>query len=226
MKQFNQKQIQSHSKEHTENFSRKSAVACSAVIVAGGLNSRMGGKNKAFLQLGGKTILQRLLDTLQGQFDEILLVTKNPAEYSSYDVKTVTDRYDDRSSLTGIHSGIYNAKNEFSFIVPCDAPFIQPSMVKLLLDSIEPEYDIIIPYYDDHYEPLCAIYSKRCIPQIEILLKSADYRIYNFFHAVNLKNIDKARLKAADSRLISFFNVNTPETLETAIKMASMLSGE
>ncbi len=200
----------------------------SAVIVAGGLNSRMGGKNKAFLNIGGKTILSRLIDILEKHFDEILLVTKNPSEYSDYtdennsSIKIITDMYGDRSSLTGVHSGLYHAKNHFSFVVPCDAPFIKPAFIRLLLGSIEPQDDVIIPHYDGHYEPLCALYSKRCIPAIEKLLNSGDYRIYNFFHSVNLKTVGKERLKEADPEMLSFFNVNTPEALEASLKVTEI----
>ncbi|MBF0412735.1 MAG: molybdenum cofactor guanylyltransferase [Desulfamplus sp.] len=246
----NRNEIQNEVKVQHQKFS--------AVIIAGGLNSRMGGNNKAFLKIGGKTILSRLLNTLEKYFDEILLVTKNPSEYSSYidkrdrsidsieenpkpdsdivipyvegnyksnssTLKTVTDLYSDRSSLTGIHSGLYHAKNYFSFVVPCDAPFIQPSLIRLLLDSIEPDSDIVIPYYDQHYEPLCAVYSKRCITRIESLLNSGDYRIYNFFHSVNIKKLGKDKLEAADPQMISFFNVNTPQALEAAIKAADKI---
>ncbi|MBF0202720.1 MAG: molybdenum cofactor guanylyltransferase [Desulfamplus sp.] len=202
---------------------QNSDKTCGAVIVSGGLNSRMGGNNKAFLKIGGKTILSGLIDTLEKFFDEILLVTKTPAEYSDYPVKTVTDLYEDQSSLTGIHSGLYHTNSYFSFVVPCDTPFIQPSIIRLLLDSIESEDDVVIPHYDGHYEPLCAIYSKRCIPKIENLINSKDYRIYNFFHAVNLKIINKEMLTKADPEMLSFFNINTPEALTTSLKVATIL---
>ncbi len=214
----------------------------SAVIVAGGLNSRMGGRNKAFLEIGGKTILSRLIGTLQHYFDEILIVTKKPMDYIDYinlnvqtannisnsqikscTIRTVTDLYGDRSSLTGIHAGIYHAKNHFSFVTPCDAPFIQPQLIRLLIDSIEPNSDLIIPHYDGHYEPLCALYSKHCIAKIEELLNLGDYRIYNLFHKVNVKTISKEELKKADSKMLSFFNVNTPESLQEAVLQSDQL---
>lgn len=196
----------------------------SAVIVAGGLNSRMGGKNKAFLQIGGQTILSRLIAVLEKEFDEILIVTKNPSEYSSYTTKdnfirTVSDLYGDRASLTGIHAGIYHAKNHFCFIVPCDAPFIQRSLIRLLVDSIEPETDVVIPYYDGYYQPLCAIYSKSCLPAVEELLKKSDYRIFNFFNKINLKRVGKDKLEQADPQMLSFVNVNTPEAFEESLKV-------
>jgi len=104
--------------------------------------------------------------------------------------------------------------------VPCDAPFIQPQLIRLVIDYTDPQVDVVIPHYDGHYEPLCAVYSKRCIAKIESLLNSGDYRIYNFFNSVNLKTINKDKLKEADPELISFFNVNTPEALTASLKVA------
>lgn len=196
-------------------------VKCSAVIVAGGLNSRMGGQNKAFLKIGEKTILSRTLDALQELFDEIVLVTRNPQEYSDYPVSIATDIYEDRSSLTGIHSGLYHAKNSFVFVAPCDAPFLQVGFIKFLMGTIEPEDDVVIPYHGGHYEPLCAVYSKRCIPKIESQLADKNYRIYDFFESVRLKKISIEQIKTVDPQMLSFFNVNTPDALaRSAAKVA------
>ncbi|HID28654.1 MAG TPA: molybdenum cofactor guanylyltransferase, partial [Desulfobacterales bacterium] len=59
---------------------------CSGIILAGGLNTRMGGKEKAFLSMGNQTIMDRLYNTLQSLFDEVLLVTNNPLRYLSWDL--------------------------------------------------------------------------------------------------------------------------------------------
>ena len=190
---------------------------CSAVIIAGGLNSRMGGKNKAFLEIGGKTILERHLDTLQDLFDEIILVTRQPELYSQYPVRVVPDLFEDRASLTGIHSGLYHASHPYSFIVPCDAPFLQKSYIQLLIDAVEPDIDVVIPNHEGFYEPLCAIYSKRCLPIIDEQLKQKNYRIFAFFKNVNVKTISKEETLAVDPKMLSFFNVNTPESLTQAI---------
>lgn len=198
----------------------KKQKQCSAIIIAGGLNSRMGGQNKAFLKIGEKTILSRQLELLSHIFEDILLVTRNPQQYQDYPINIVTDIYDARASLTGLHAGLCHSENHFSFVIPCDAPFIQESLINLIIQSVGDKDDVIIPYYDGHYEPLCAVYSKKCIPEIEGLLSREDFRIYNFFKNIQLKKIPKDKLKSADPKLISFFNVNTPETLQDAIKVA------
>ena len=52
----------------------------SAVILAGG-NSRRMGKNKALLELGSETMIERVVNSLRSIFNEIIIVTNNPEEY-------------------------------------------------------------------------------------------------------------------------------------------------
>ena len=202
-------------------ISRPAAIACSAVILAGGLNSRMGGNNKAFLKVGEQTILDRLLDTIGPLFDEILLVTRQPELYAERPIRVVTDIYTARSSLTGIHAGLKSAAAPHALVLPCDAPFIQGSLVGFLLNELTPDLDVVVPVIGDHYEPLCAIYSKRCLPYIEDQLDRDDFAIINFFDRINLKKIPAQRIQSADSDLISFYNVNTPDALKTSQEMAA-----
>jgi molybdopterin-guanine dinucleotide biosynthesis protein A len=192
-------------------LSDKQQTGCAAVILAGGLNSRMGGKNKAFLQLGKQTFLERILENLQPFFSEILLVTRQPELYGEYPLRVVRDIYSARSSLTGIHAGLVQTKAPFCFIVPCDAPFLQASLIRLLLDSLEPSLDVIVPEHEGFYEPLCAIYSKRCIPHIEKQLAREDFKIFHFFKNIRLKTLPFEIIRNADAKLHSFYNVNTPE---------------
>lgn len=198
------------------------AMTCSAVILSGGRNSRMGGRNKAFLKVGGRTILDRIVDTLGKHFKEMLLVTRNPDLYRKFPVQLVEDIYASRSSLTGIHAGLKQAQSDFAFVVPCDAPFLKSALIAALLDEIEPDVDVIVPEFNDHYEPLCAIYSKRCIPFIEDQLDRGDLKIINFFDKVNLRTLSIDNLKKADSRLLTFFNVNTPEALQKSEELTDL----
>lgn len=170
----------------------------------------MAGKNKAFLDVGGDSILDRLLTSLEPIFEEILLVTRQPQLYTNIPVKVVVDLYEDRSSLTGIHAGLVNAHAEYALVVPCDAPFLQPKVIQLLLDALDHQWDVVVPQMEGHYQPLCAIYSKRCIPIIETQLRNGDYKIINFFDHMKVKTLPADQIKAADPNLLSFLNINTP----------------
>jgi len=200
---------------------RSPDISCCAVILAGGLNTRMKGRNKAFLKIGGQTILERLLKSLQPHFKEILLAARQPDHYEGQPVRVVKDLYTDRSSLTGIHAGLLNAKAPFAFMVPCDCPFLQSGLIRLLLQELEPDLDVIVPFLDGHYQPLCAIYSKRCIPVIEAQLNSNDYKIIHMFDRMNVKIVPGEKLVAADPGLLSFLNVNTPAAYDACRNLAA-----
>jgi molybdopterin-guanine dinucleotide biosynthesis protein A len=201
-------------------------IDCCAIILAGGLNTRMRGHNKAFLKIDGQTILDRLLFRLKSAFSEILLVTRQPELYSSLQLRLVEDIHEERSSLTGIHAGLIHAKAAFGFMVPCDIPFLQPDLIRLLLDELEPDLDVVVPFYDGHYQPLCAIYSKRCIPLIEKQLTASDYKISHLFECVSVKTIPADKLKTVDPQLLSFLNVNTPASYDMCRHLAAELSSK
>jgi len=192
---------------------------CSGVILSGGLNTRMGGKNKALLSIGGQTIMDRLYNTLRGFFDEVLLVTNDPLQYLSWDFPIVTDLFPIRSSLTGIHAGLFYASAPHAFITACDTPFLKTELIRALLEELEPKQDVIMPVTGEGNEPLCAIYSKRCIKPIEHQLKNQDPKILKFFPKVKVKEVPEAQLRTVDPDLISFFNINTPEDLAACEKM-------
>ena len=190
---------------------------CCAVILAGGLNTRMDGRNKAFLEIGGQTILDRLIATLQPIFQQILLVTRHPEQYGDLPVRVVEDLYAARSSLTGIHAGLKHTDTDYALMVPCDAPFLQPELIRLLLDEIDPETDAVVPRIKGYYEPLCAIYARRCLAPIESQLDRGIYKITRFFDRIRLKIVPEEKIGRVDPAMRSFLNVNTPEALASIL---------
>lgn len=176
----------------------------------------MGGKSKALLSVGSQRILDRLYRTMAGVFSQILLVTNAPLEYLSWDMMIVTDLIPVRSSLTGIHAGLFHASSDHVFVTACDMPFLRQAVVEALLKQLEPKWDVIIPVTTAGPQPLCAIYSKRCIKPIETQLGTQDAKIIDFFSKVRVKEVPEGTIREVDPDLDSFFNINTPEDLETA----------
>ena len=186
---------------------------CGGIILAGGLNTRMGGKNKAFLMVGGKSILESLYGVFKELFEDIVLVSNSPQEYLAWDLNIVTDLLPVRSSLTGIHAGLFHIATPHAFVAACDMPFLKSELVKVLLSQVGPKWDVVIPVTEAGYQPLCAVYSKRCIQPIERQLKQGGAKIADFFSQVRVKEIPEDQLRKADPELVSFLNVNTPEDL-------------
>ena len=189
---------------------------CTGVILAGGRNSRFSGKNKALIPVGGKRILDRIYEVFTHLFDNILLVTNDPLQYISWNFDIVTDIFPFRSALTGLHTGLFYITTPYAFFAACDIPFIKKELVEILFDGLEPGIDIVIPETPKGVEPLCAIYSKRCVKPMEEHLLKKSFKIQHMFQKVRVKKIPETILRTVDPDLVSFSNINTPEDLAKA----------
>lgn len=189
---------------------------CSGVILAGGLNTRFSGQDKALISVGRRRILDRIYEVFIQLFDEIFLVSNNPVRYLEWDLNIVSDLYPVRSSLTGIHAGLFYASNPHVFFAACDTPFLKKELIEVIIDRIEPGYDAIIPEISAGMEPLCAAYAKRCLNRIEQHLAQEKLKIQLVFKKNRIKKIPEKILRERDPELISFININSPEDLEKA----------
>ena len=131
----------------------------------------------------------------------------------------VTDLFDIRSSLTGIHAGLFYASHPYVFFSACDAPFLKKEVVETVLDGIDDHIDIVMPETSAGREPLCAAYSRRCLNIAEQHLRQQKLKIQLAFRKCRIKTISEKKLRQKDPDLISFFNINTPRDLERAREM-------
>jgi molybdenum cofactor guanylyltransferase len=192
---------------------------CTGVILAGGLASRFSGEVKALLTVGGKKNLDHIFEVFTGLFQEIILVTNDPLTYLDWDLMIGTDLFPVRSSLIGLHAGLFYSSNPYVFFSASDTPFLSRKLVRSLLEKIDNHTDVIIPETSHGLEPLCAIYSKRCMQCIENHILKKEFKISTFFKKVRMKKIPESQLRKNDPDLLSFFNINTPRDLEIADKI-------
>ena len=194
---------------------------CAGVILAGGLNTRFDGLPKAFITVGGETILKRIYNVFCKLFDEIILVTNEPLLYLDWDVHIVTDLFPIRSSLTGIHTGLFYANRPYVFFTACDTPFLKRELVETVIQAMRPGFDVAMPATADGLEPLCAVYSKRCLEAAARNIKRNKLKIQRVFRKSRILTIPETVLRGRDAHLDSFFNVNTPADRVRAEMMLS-----
>jgi len=202
-----------HTRQGTANM-----TSLTGVILAGGLNSRFGGRNKALVPVGGRPILDHILDAFQGLFSQILLVTNDPPAYLPWDLAIVTDIFTKRSALTGLHAGLFYADTEAIFVTACDTPFIRPELIRLVTAAMDPGKDVVVPSTAAGLQPLFAAYSRRCLKPVERLLATDDLKIHHLFDKVRVNYLPEDQLRQADPELVSFTNINRPEELVLAEK--------
>jgi molybdenum cofactor guanylyltransferase len=195
--------------------------SCAGAILAGGRGSRFHGRNKALLRVGDETILDRTERLFRSFFEEIILVTNDPLAYLDRDLVLASDVYDYRSSLTGIHAGLSVADAPHLFVAACDAPFLKPEVVAAVLDHLEPRHDVVIPATRAGLEPLCAIYSRRCLKRMARHVEERKVKIQWVFGDMQVRKVPESVLAGLDPELDSFMNVNTPEDLEKARRLCA-----
>lgn len=81
-----------------------------------------------------------------------------------------------------------------------------------------------MPASETYFQPLCALYSRRCAAVAEELLAQGEVKVDRLYARVRVKPIDYCHFEAVDPQLVSFFNVNTPADLETARQLRQQLS--
>ena len=196
-----------------------SKFPCTGVILSGGLSTRYDGTEKALLRVGGVRILDRIYEIYSELFEEIILVTNDPPKFLEWDLLIVSDLFPIRSSLTGIHAGLFYMTNPFAFISACDTPFLKKEMIETVIGKIEPQIDIVMPETAAGLEPLCAVYSKRCLNPAQHHLEQEKLKIIKTFRKSRIKTISEKVLCGIDPDLRSFFNINTPDDLQRAEEM-------
>lgn len=194
---------------------------CTGVILAGGKNSRLPGKKKTFRRIGDATMLERLATLFSKLFDETIIVVNDPKDFAGLDMTVVTDIIPSRCVLAGLHAGLFYASNRHSYVTACDIPFASETVIRHLAGRIQPSTHVVIPRTQEGVEPLSAIYSKACIPLIEENLKNNIFMIKKFFKPKRVMEVPLSVLRKLDPDLRFKFNVNTPEDLEQANRLAT-----
>ena len=187
-----------------DKFSR----GASLVVLAGGRSSRMG-RDKAFLKLSGRPIIEHIITKLKPLFENIIIVANDKRRYRGLGIAVYEDIIPKRGPLSGIHSGLLNTKTYYNFVVACDMPYMNIKLAKYLLSRLQDGCDVIACKIRGRYEPLFAIYGKGCLGAIEEQLSSADTKITRFFSKVKVNTITHKEAEKIDTELRSFRNINT-----------------
>jgi len=186
--------------------------------LAGGEGKRLGA-DKAFLRIGGRVLIEGIVEKTARIGDEVIIVTNSPQRYGHLEVRVVGDVYPGKGALGGIYSGLKAARNHHSLVVACDMPFLDLRLLRYMI-LLSPGQDVVIPRVGGLTEPLHAIYSKQCLQPIERVLAAGGLKIIDFFREVRVCYVEEQEIKLFDSQCLSFFNINTLADLEKARSLA------
>ena len=178
-------------------------------IIAGGKSSRMG-YDKALLEWEGKSLIQIVAEAVSAVCDKLRIIADDGERFSFLGLDVCPDKISRMGPLGGIYTALCVSEGEHVFCVGCDMPFLDADVIRGMLD-ISDEYDVVVPYLDDGYHPLHAVYSHSCIKPIEYALESASSRVTGFYDRVRVKSVGEDDFPTLSCSLT---NLNTPADLE------------
>jgi len=193
-----------------------------SIILAGGKSLRLG-RSKALQSIGGKSLIQWVVDRLAILSTEIIIATAHGEAVpcsSAVKIKTVADIYPGKGPLVGIYSGLIASSSSRAIVVGCDTPFLSVGLLEYMTQNLG-ESDVALPRIGEMVEPLCAVYSKNCLAPIQELLEQNEPRISELFRMVKVKYVEEDEINSFDPEHLSFFNINSQADLERARKLTT-----
>ena len=182
------------------------------------------GKNKAFIEIDGVPIIQRIYTLFKTLFSEIIIVTNEVELFENFEARIYRDLIPNQGALGGLYTGIYYSSFRNAFCVACDMPFLKASVIRYLVQKME-DHDVVVPRTKDGLEPLHAIYSKNCLDPIRKIMERKQFKVLDFYPMVKVNIVEESEFRTLDPARQSFLNVNTPEELSLAKKPKHAMQG-
>jgi molybdopterin-guanine dinucleotide biosynthesis protein A len=187
-------------------------------ILAGGGATRFGGLPKGLALVGGRRILDRLVDVFQEALGEPPLLVANLPDAESWrpDLRVVGDTIPGLGALGGIYTAVVAAPAPV-VCVAWDMPFVSAALLGALAEGLG-DFDAFLPASGGRrgIEPLCAAYGPACRPAIERSLSEEDRRAIAFHRHVRVGILREPVVRAIGNPDLLFFNVNTADDLRAA----------
>jgi molybdopterin-guanine dinucleotide biosynthesis protein A len=193
----------------------------SALIFAGGRASRLGGVNKALLDVGGRSIVTRILDALEPLVDESVVLANDSTLSELGRVRLILDPSPHAGVLPALAAGLEAAAGELCLAVACDMPFVSAALFAHLLElQAHTDADVVIPRTTGFLEPMHAVYRRApVLSAIQGALARGEQRMISYLADVRVREVSEPEWRAVDTEGTAFFNVNTPEDLAEARRL-------
>lgn len=179
-----------------------------AVILAGGRGSRMGGVDKGLVELNGRPLIEHVISAIAGQVGAVVInANRNLARYEAFGYPVIADSMDDyQGPLAGFLAAMAVVDTDDIVTVPCDGPLLSDDLVARLQHARERENADIAVAHDGHrLQPVHALIPVRLRDSLQRYLDAGDRKIDLWYARHRVAHADFSDLPS------TFVNVNTAE---------------
>ena len=206
------------------------AIELTGILLAGGRSRRLG-RDKAVERIGSERIIDRVIQTLAGVTTSQTVVVDRLNRIKELniekEIRYVVDSYSETGSLGGLFSGLSQSPTPWSFLAACDMPFLSATLIKFMMTKISNHSpDVVIPKFEGRLQTTHALYNKSCLKHIEARLEVGLLKMDGYFSKITVCEITEDEFLNIEGSGDSFFNVNTPDDLETALRMEKYFNGD
>lgn len=179
--------------------------AVTAVILAGGRATRMGGEDKGLVELAGRAMIEHVLDAVRPQVDAVLInANRNRARYAALGHPVVADELADfQGPLAGMASGLAHCRTPLVLTLPCDGPLVPPDLVERLRRTLG-DGDAAVAHDGERLQPVHALLRISVLPSLRAFLAAGGRKIDRWYAALDVREADLSAQREL------FINVNTP----------------
>lgn len=203
-----------------------SIPATPGVLLAGGLARRMGGGDKPMREIGGRTILARVIARLAPQCDSLILnANGDPARFAAFGLPVIADTIENfPGPLAGILAALDWAAEHrpgvtFVFSAAADCPFLPRDLVARLQQArIEQDAQLAVAASGGQSHPVIGLWSVALRHELREALVVEDVRKIDRWTA----RYRLATVTWATQPLDPFFNANTMEDIAEAERLAAL----
>jgi molybdopterin-guanine dinucleotide biosynthesis protein A len=182
----------------------------SAIVLAGGASTRMGGVDKMLVEIDGVPLIQRVLRVITGLFGDVVVAAGRPGRFDDLEgVRLVPDAVHGIGPIAGLRAGLLACANPWAFVVAADLPYLDGDLVRrVAAQAGDGQFNAVVPRYQDRREPLHAAYHRRIVGAIDELVANGDSKILHLLDRQPVRY-----LELAEHELEHLVNVNRPADL-------------
>lgn len=189
------------------------------IVLIGGRSRRMG-SDKCSLQINGRTLLQRVVDSLDSFTNEVVVVgssrTPPPVIQNQPTLRYVTDLIEDEGPLVAIATGLESIESPAALVAACDLPYLQHPLLRFLVQRTSNAMPLVVPVYDGTPQFLCSAWRRELLPAIHELIRNGVRSVSAALNSIPHELVQPGTYSHLDAIGQSFMNVNTPNQLATA----------
>ncbi len=174
------------------------------------------GQDKSFLEvewLGASVLLwERQISVLKATVPEEIFISGPPKKGYGESVVVLPDEWEGRGPLQGIGTCLTQMRTDLLLVVAIDLGRIQPEFLQRLVGR-STRYCGIVPFRENRFEPLAAVYPAAAVDVALEQLKAGEYLLQRFVRRLSSEGLIKSYNVQATEQ-VELTNWNTPEDLE------------